>query len=107
MPENSNLHIGVWVAHVLGLVLVCLPLFNCMGIDAQSCVYASKTGRPYKVHFPLIQPQNPVPGTKPLKVVVFGDSASWGNGDKPEHRIANLVSQNLADDTGHPVDLNS
>ena len=107
MPERNNIRIAVRVAHLLGLVLVCLPVLSSKGIPAQSCVFSSQTGRPYKAHLGLFQPQNPVPGTRHLKVVVFGDSAAWGNGDKPEHRIANLVSQNLADDTGQPVDLNS
>lgn len=107
MLEKRNIHVAARFAHVLGLVLVCLPLLNTKGIAAQGCVFHSKDGRPYKVHFPLIQPKNPVPGTRHLKVVVFGDSAAWGNGDKPEHRLANIVSQNLADDTGQPVDLDS
>jgi len=102
-----NIRAGTWVANLLLLVLVCLPCFICRKALADGCVFHSKDGTPYKVPFGPFQPRNPLPGARHVKVVVFGDSAAWGNGDKPDHRIANLVSQYLADDTGQPVDLNS
>ena len=38
-----------------------------------------------------------------LKIVAFGDSVVWGDGEKPDNKIVSLVGQRVADETGSEV----
>jgi len=102
---------------IFGLVVVCLL---CAGGNFAfgQCAFQDAMGHPYSIPFGPFTPQysgpptlrNPVTsgvgadGSKlPLKIVTFGDSAMWGNGDKPEHKIAYLVGQSVANETQRTV----
>ncbi|WP_263377532.1 SGNH/GDSL hydrolase family protein [Granulicella paludicola] len=51
-----------------------------------------------------MNPLAPAPaGT--LKIIAFGDSVVWGNGDRNEHKFVSLVAHRLADATGRAVEL--
>ncbi len=90
----------------VALVLTCIAAVCCGGAHAQGCVYQSPDGHPYKWQHNF-QPQSGTVQGLPLKIVAFGDSVVWGDGDKPRHRIVWLVSQNIANVTGRPVELDS
>jgi hypothetical protein len=75
-------------------------------MNAQTCVFQSDAGLPYYLLWKFQPQAGTVQGPR-LKVVAFGDSVVWGDGDKPEHRIVSLVSQNLSNDIGRPVELHS
>jgi lysophospholipase L1-like esterase len=83
---------------------VCLALVGAKRAAGEGCVFESPDGSPYMLpkQFP---PQGVAPQGTPLTVVALGDSVVWGDGDKPEHKIVTLVSQNLANDTGRVVNL--
>jgi hypothetical protein len=83
-----------------GIVLLC----DCL--SAQNCVFHSRDGQPYfrKKEYP---PQSGSTNGARVKILAFGDSVIWGDGDKPEHKIVDLVSQQIAKATGRPVELHA
>ena len=88
------------------LVLACFAALCCGRVSAQGCVFQTDTGHPYKMQWKFRPQTGSVRGPS-LKVVALGDSVVWGDGDKPEHKIVTSVSQNLANDSGRLVELDS
>lgn len=81
---------GASWARSLGWALVCLAFLRCHGaraqdcdVSAQKCVFASGSGRPYEVTFQLGKQY----AGPPLKIVTFGDSVVWGDGDNRKQKI--------------------
>lgn len=101
---------------MLGLLVAFLL---CLGENYgfAQCVYQDADGRPYLRPFGPFTPQavhpptlgNPLTGGTPtdlsrtLKIVTLGDSAMWGDGDLPNHKIAWLVGQSVANETQRTV----
>jgi hypothetical protein len=81
------------------------------------CVYQDADGHPYLRPSGPFTPKSAGPATlgnpltdgtpadpsKPLKIVTLGDSAMWGDGDLPDHKIASLVGQSVANETQRMV----
>lgn len=124
-PKTESIHVSQrWSSSVraafkfqtLGMVVACLL---CVGGNRGfgQCVYQNADGHPYLRAFGPITPlyhgppklSNPLTNgtaanpSKPLKIVTFGDSAMWGNGDLPKQRIAWLVGQSVANETQRTV----
>lgn len=76
----------------------------CSGLRAQDCVFHSRDGRPYSRKKEYLPQDGSKNGTK-LKILALGDSVVWGDGDTPEHKIVDLVSRQIANATGRPVEL--
>ena len=91
---------AVWFA------FACTTMVCCCRLRAQNCVFQSPQGHPYSWKVTYL-PQTGLPRGPALKVVAFGDSVVWGDGDKPKHKIVKIVSQRIADLTGRPVELRS
>lgn len=89
------------------LALVAIAAICCSGLHAQDCIFQSADGNPYKWRPKEFKPQTGKSQGAVLKILAFGDSVVWGNGDKKRHRIVWLVSQNVANATGRTVELDS
>jgi hypothetical protein len=87
-------------------VLVCIAAICSSEFHAQNCVYQSTDGHPYKWKR-IFHPQSGLAQGPVLKIVAFGDSVVWSDGDKSKHKIVWLVSQNVANVTGQVVELDS
>jgi hypothetical protein len=90
----------------LGLLIVSLTTFRALPALADGCLFPAPPGAPYKLNFSL-NPASGQPSGAPLTIVVLGDSILWGDGDKDHHKIAYLVGQGIADQTGRHVDVHS
>lgn len=76
---------------------------------AQAMLARRRVGQPDREPFPvdgIYQRRGSTSGMPPYRLVMLGDSAAAGLGaDAPEHTLAVLLAQGLADVSGRPVQL--
>jgi lysophospholipase L1-like esterase len=91
-------------------ILCCVPAVQGAAAYAQKgraeCVYANPdTGHARFVESTFTPA---IPSSKnPLKILTFGDSVVWGNGEKTEHKFVSLAAQAIADEENTNVTVHA